>query len=840
MNYQEFLTSKCPPVIEAGFVPKSALPEWFKPHQRDVVEWAIQKGQAALFESFGLGKTVQQLQILKWVHEHTGGKVLIVAPLGVRQEFTINDGPRMGLKIQYCRTDAEVEAADTPYIITNYERVRDGGIDPSQFTGASLDEASCLRSYGSLTTQTFSEVFRCVEYRFVATATPSPNEFLEIINYADFLGVMDRGLAMTRFFQRDSKKAGNLQLYPHEEKNFWLWVASWAVFLNSPADLGYDATGYDLPPMQVEWHEVDAPTEAPGSMCDSWGQPLLFEKPNAGIQHVSKQRRRTLQQRVEKAVEVINSGGPDDHWIVWHYLEDERREIQKQIPESVAVFGTQELEQREQIVTDFSNGEIRILSSKPELLGSGCNFQRHCHKAIFIGPTDKFNDFIQAVHRIYRFLQSYPVEIHIVFADSQYDTVMIMRNKWERHEILQANMQAIIRKHGLSGDALKMKLTRDMHIDRDEVTGKNYRAIRNDCVKELATWEDNSVDEIVTSIPFSDHYEYSPHFADFGHNQGDDGFFEQFDYLVPELYRVLKPGRIACIHTKDRIQYGTMTGNAMYSVNPFSDKTVLSFQKHGWIYMGRIVIDTDVVRENAQTYRLGHTENSKDSTKMGCGSTEFVLIFRKWEPSMSPNQTANGPDPVTKDKTEYTRAKWQIHASGIWRSSGNELVSPQMLKGMETSEIYHWWRNYCEENRYDYMDHVKFTEAVESVGKLPASMMLLAPCSNNPDIWTDIVRIATLNTELSRKTTESHVCPLQTDVCERLIERYSNPGDTILDPFGGIHTVPYVAIGMGRKGIGIELNPNYWRFGVTFCERADREIAAPTLFDMLEDDEVTV
>jgi hypothetical protein len=324
----------------------------------------------------------------------------------------------MGLKIQYCRTDAEVEAADTPYIITNYERVRDGGIDPSQFTGASLDEASCLRSYGSLTTQTFSEVFRCVEYRFVATATPSPNEFLEIINYADFLGVMDRGLAMTRFFQRDSKKAGNLQLYPHEEKNFWLWVASWAVFLNSPADLGYDATGYDLPPMQVEWHEVDAPTEAPGSMCDSWGQPLLFEKPNAGIQHVSKQRRRTLQQRVEKAVEVINSGGPDDHWIVWHYLEDERREIQKQIPESVAVFGTQELEQREQIVTDFSNGEIRILSSKPELLGSGCNFQRHCHKAIFIGPTDKFNDFIQAVHRIYRFLQSYPVEIHIVFADS--------------------------------------------------------------------------------------------------------------------------------------------------------------------------------------------------------------------------------------------------------------------------------------------------------------------------------------------------------------------------------------------------------------------------------------
>jgi len=261
------------PVVESdGFEPKTDCPAWFKDHQRDCVNWAIRKGRAALFESFGLGKTVQQLQLCKWIHEHTGGKVLIIAPLGVRQEFTRNDGPRMGMKVIYCRTDAEVDAADTPYIITNYERVRDGQINPKRFAGACLDEASCLRSYGTKTTQQFAMLFRDVPYRFVATATPSPNEFIELINYADFLGVMDRGQAMTRFFQRDSKKAGNLQLYPHEEQRFWLWVASWAVFVHKPSDLGYDDSGYAMPDLDVKWHEVEGEQGEVGSCVDSRGK----------------------------------------------------------------------------------------------------------------------------------------------------------------------------------------------------------------------------------------------------------------------------------------------------------------------------------------------------------------------------------------------------------------------------------------------------------------------------------------------------------------------------------------------------------------------------------------
>jgi DNA modification methylase len=837
-DYQAFLTSKAPIAVAGGFDPPSRPHRSLKPHQIDIAVWMIRQGQAAAFASFGLGKTRIQLQVAKWIHQKTKQKVLIIAPLGVRQEFTRNDGPAMGMKVTYCRNNEEIQAAKTPFIITNYERVRDGQIDASQFGGVLLDEASCLRNYGTKTSQMFVEKFSATPYRFLATATPCPNDFIELINYADFLGVMDRGQSMTRWFQRDPNEAGNLQLYPHEEERFWLWVATWGLFVSRPSDLGHEDEGYALPKLNVHWHSVTVDYKRAAQEIDKRnGQRRLLPKTSGGIQEVAKERKHTIVERVREAKRIIDEH-PDDHWLVWHYLEAERHAICKEIPGSVAIFGSQKLDDRENKIVDFSNGKIQILAPKPEIAGSGCNFQKHCHRAIFVGPTDKFNDFIQAVHRIYRFLQSKPVEIHIVHADTQGETVSIMKRKWRQHDELTDRMQKIIKTHGLNQSNIEQRLKRMSGVKREEVKGNNFRAIHNDCVLELKTFDDDSIDQIVTSIPFSDHYEYSPNFNDFGHNNGDEGFFRQFDFLVPELLRVTKPGRVACIHTKDRIEYGTMTGNAMYSVNEFSDKTVASFKKHGWIYMGRIVIDTDVVRENAQTYRLGHTENAKDSTKMGCGSTEFVLLFRKWHPSMSPNDTASGPDPVTKDKSQYSRSRWQIHASGIWRSNGDEMISPAMIANMSVSGIYHWWRQYCEKHGYDYPTHLQFTEACEAAGKLPASMMLFAPCGHDPAIWTDILRIKTLNSELRKKTTEQHICPLQLDVIERLIERYSNPGEIIFDPFGGLMSVPYQAIQMDRQGWGTELNRDYWGFGVKFLERLEREQATPTLFDLMEADEM--
>lgn len=832
--YQEFLRRKVPIAERNGFNPPSKpVPKTLKPHQRDSVEWAIQKGRAAIFASFGLGKSRCQLQLMKWVHEQTGGKTLIVCPLGVRQEFTRNDGPAMGMNIVYCRTDAEIEAADTPYIITNYERVRDGDITVSQFTGTTLDEASCLRSFGSKTTQTFFDIFRDIPYRFVATATPSPNDYKELIHYAGFLGVMDTGQALTRFFQRDSKQAGKLTLYPHMEEQFWMWVASWALFINKPSDLGYSDRGYDLPPIQVHWHMVPVDYSRAWKQVDNKGQAKLFPDASNGLKEAASERKQTLEGRVHKAVEVVNAE-PNKHWLIWHDLEDERRMIEKLLPDAKTVYGSQDLEERENLIIGFSNGEYGKLATKPTIAGSGCNFQRHCADAIFCGPDYKFNDFIQAIHRIYRFLQTKRVNIHIVYAETQADVVTTLKRKWQRHDELITRMQGIIKRYGLNHEALQMGLTRTLGCDRNEIKGENFTCANNDCVVETMRMEADSVDEVITSIPFSDHYEYSPSYNDFGHNQGDDPFFDQMDFLIPQLYRVLKPGRMACIHTKDRIVYGSVSGLGMYSVNEFSDKTVAAFKKHGFVFCGRIPIDTDVVRENAQTYRLGWTENAKDSTKMGCGSLEYVLLFRKWHPSMSQDGTANGPHPVTKDNAQYTRSQWQIEASGIWKSGGNRLTDPAMLQSMTVEQVRSWWQRYTTSRIYNYQEHVHLSEAVEEVGNLPASFMLFSPHSQNPDIWTDILRINTLNSEQSRKAQENHICPLQLDIIERLINRYSNPGDLVLDPFGGIGSTAYQALKMGRRAYSIELNSEYWRFSVGYCERAEYQQAVPTLFDLAE------
>jgi DNA modification methylase len=335
----------------------------------------------------------------------------------------------------------------------------------------------------------------------------------------------------------------------------------------------------------------------------------------------------------------------------------------------------------------------------------------------------------------------------------------------------------------------------------------------------------------VTSIPFGNQYEYSPNYQDFGHNPSNADFFKQMEFLLPHLLRVLKPGRVACIHVKDRIRFGNVTGLGMPTLDRFSDKTADAFEKAGFAFMGRITIDTDVVRENNQTYRLGWTENSKDSTKMGVGMPEYVLLLRKLPSDLA---NAYADDPVKKSKTDYTRAQWQIDAASLWKSSSNRLPDPDMMVNIPLDAIGKIWRAFSVQHGYDYKEHVEIGRELEKRGKLPASFMLFPPISKNPDIWTDIVRMRVLNSEQGRRNQENHVCPLQLDICERLILRFTNPGDAVLDPFAGIFTVPYVAIKSGRKGYGIELSDEYWRCGVGYCEQAEAEHAVPTLFDLNE------
>lgn len=830
ISYQDFLLSKVAFAPETGFeISKDKINPALKPHQRDAVMWAVKGGRRALFEAFGLGKTVQELEWCRIITAEKGGKALIVMPLGVRQEFTKDAQELLGIPApQYVRTMAEVKAAETQIVITNYERVRDGDIDPTYFTATALDEASCLRDYGSKTYQTFTEKFKGVPYKLVATATPSPNRYKELIHYAGFLEIMDTGQALTRFFQRDSTKANNLTLYPHKEQEFWLWLSSWSLFITKPSDLGYDDTGYALPPMEINYHAVSYQHKDIDTEKD--GQVKLLADAAVSLKDAAKIKRDSIDARVAKMVDIVEAN-PDEHFILWHDLEAERHAIKKALPEAVEVYGSQDYDIREKRVIGFAKGESRLLATKKSLSGQGCNFQYHCHRAIFLGIDYEFNDFIQAIHRIYRFMQTEKVIIDIIYTEEEQEILRVLLQKWKQHTYMADKMTEIIKKYGLANTSLIDKLARTMGVERVKVEGKYYKAVNNDCILETEQMPDNSVDLIVTSIPFSNHYEYTATYNDFGHNQNTQRFFEQMNYLTPNLLRILRPGRVFACHVKDRVLFGNATGTGMPTMEPFHAMCIKHYMEHGFMYFGMITVVTDVVRENNQTYRLGWTEQCKDGTKMGVGCPEYILLFRKLPTDTS---RAYADVPVTKDKADYTRAQWQIDAHGFWRSSGNRLLTKAELQSIPVDNLQAVYRKYSRENVYSYEEHVALAKRLDENGKLPASFMVVAPGSWNMDVWDDINRMRTLNTSQSRKRAQMHVCPLQLDIVERLINRYSNPGDVVLDPFGGLMTVPLVAVQKERFGIGIELSCDYFRDGVGYLQTAELQRGEPTLFDFIE------
>lgn len=825
--YLDFLRNKIRLADFAGFeVAESDINPILKPHQRAIVQWAVRGGCRAIFAAFGLGKSVMQIETTRLVRERAGGKALIVCPLGVRQEFR-RDGLMLGVNFKFIRTADEMEPG-TDFYITNYESVRDGKLDPNLFTVVSLDEASVLRSFGSKTYQTFLALFEKVRYRFVATATPSPNRYKELIHYAGFLGIMDTGQALTRFFQRDSTKANNLTLYPHKEREFWLWLNSWAVFLQRPSDIGFSDEGYDLPELQVHFHEVASDHSSAGTEKD--GQALLFKNVSLGVSQASGEKRDSLAQRIGKMVEILQAD-PYSNYILWHDLEDERRAIEQAVPSAVSVYGAQDLDEREQAIIDFSDGKFQYLSAKPVIAGSGCNFQRHCHKAVFVGIGFKFNDFIQAIHRIQRFLQAHPVEIHIIHSEAEREVLRTLMDKWRQHSSMVNNMTDIIREHGLNSLSMQDILARTIGVERLEVSGERFRVANNDCVLEAQAMADNSVDLIVTSIPFANHYEYTPSYNDFGHTENNDHFWQQMDFLTPELLRVLKPGRMYCCHVKDRILFGNVTGAGAPTVSPFHMEATFHARKHGFDYMGMITVVTDVVRENNQTYRLGWSEQCKDGTKMGVGSPEYILLLRKPQTDRSKGYA---DEPVRKAKDDYTRAQWQVDAHAFWRSSGNRLLTAEDLAGLGPDKLAKAFTEYSLANVYDYELHVRIGKELELRGALPSTFMSLAPGSHHAEVWHDVNRMITLNGQQTQKGLQNHVCPLQLDIVERLINRYSNPGELVHDPFGGLMTVPYCAVRLGRRGSASELNTGYFFDGVQYLQAAEKDMAMPDLFALLD------
>lgn len=966
------------------------------PHQRDIVRWAVLGGNRAIFAKFGLGKSVMQCEWLRLTCDSLGEPGLIVCPLGVRQEL-IRDAAMLGMDLRFIRSESEMELGHRFYV-TNYETVRDGKLDPRVFGAVSLDEASVLRSFGSKTYQEFLPLFEGVKFKLVNTATPSPNRFKELIHYAGFLGVMDTGQALTRFFQRDSEKAGNLTLYPHKEHEFWLWVSSWAVFIQYPSDLGYSDEGYELPEMEVVYHEV--PTDYAKAGEDRDGQALMFQDPALGLSAAAAEKRDSLPARIDEMGRILNgylareeglsegllpsqqgqaageaagaqpiplsgeqgcaqgeseslagaqprargrvakavsraaqgctereaegqlrsepaggTGGTAPHQdhelrdhpgavrsdadaagrtlcnlqdrqanadrygqlpnrslpcdgegpgsalhevqlgarhvqgqqgsahggdrvsdqiVIWCDLNAEQEAIERALAQRglsySSVHGSMTTEEAERRIQEWRDRKTYALIGKPVMLGQGMNLQQ-CNKALFLGITYKFNDLIQAVHRIQRFGQKRRCEVHILYSEAEREVLRTLQQKWAQHEEMVSKMTDIIKKYGLNQLAMQETLARTIGVERIEVKGERFEVANNDCVEEAKLKPESSVDLIITSIPFANHYEYSPSYNDFGHTDDNGHFWEQMDYLTPELLRMLKPGRLYCCHVKDRILFGNVTGQGVPTVSPFHAEALFHGIKHGFQYLGMITVVTDVVRENNQTYRLGWSEQCKDGTKMGVGSPEYILLFRKPQSDLSKGYA---DVPVRKSKDAYTRAHWQVDAHAFWRSSGNRMLTAEELAALGPDKLASLFTEFSLRNVYDYDFHVRIGEELEARGALPSTFMSLAPGSHHPDVWHDVTRMLTLNSEQSRRAVEKHVCPLQFDIVDRLIDRYSNPDEVVYDPFCGLGTVPYRAILKGRRGGGSELNPSYFMDQVHYLRSAEQQFSMPSLFDVLE------
>jgi len=636
MEYDDFVMSKRRSEVATGHNP-GKLNEYLQDFQNACVSWAIRRGRAALFEDTGLGKTIQQLAWADEVYYHTGGMVVILAPLAVSEQ-TIEEGAKFGIEVNRIPNGG---TPDSPGVwITNYERM--DAIDFTSLHGLVLDESSILKAHDGKTRQRIIDAAQGIPYRLSCTATPSPNDFEELGNQCEFLGVMTRTEMLATYFVNDTGDTGTWRLKGWGASKFWEWMGSWSVVLRNPSDIGFDGSKYILPAPEYIEHVVE--TEAVGDD--------LFTRPAMGLAERRKAQRDSVEARCKALADVVNAD-TSEPWLIWCHLNDEAELLASLIPGSINVQGSDKPEVKSARMLEFSHGKLRVLISKPKICGFGMNWQ-HCARMAFVGLDDSFEKFYQAVRRCYRFGQKRNVKVHLFTAENEGQILLNLKRKEIQHHQMSNNMIEHMK------DIMNKELLGQENIvddyQEDTKEGEVYTVHLGDCVKWSRRMADNSIDYSVFSPPFADLFVYSNSDHDMGNCKNDAEFVAQLKFLIAELFRVIKPGHNVSFHCMNLPT--TKMRQGFIGLRDFRGDLIRAFQDAGFIYHSEVCIWKDPVVAMQRTKALGllHKTIRENATMSRMGLPDYVVTMRK--PGEITDRVIHGDDlPV---------AMWQKYASPIW------------------------------------------------------------------------------------------------------------------------------------------------------------------------------
>lgn len=635
-DYDKFIAQKVSHAPSFGFEPYpfiTPLYEW----QELIVAWMVRQGRAAAFAECGLGKTIMQLEVASQIVKHTGKPYLIISPLAVGSQ-THREAEKFGIKTTLVREQSDVDL--TGINIVNYQRI--DKIDCSVFVGVGLDESSILKGFSGKTRIQLTETFRNTLYRHCYTATPSPNDFTELGQHADFLGVCSPAQMLATYFINDTFDTGTWRLKGHAEETFWQWVSSWSCCISKPSDLGYSDEGYDLPPVKTHIITVNVDHKA------DEGTGELFRNPNVSATELHRENRRTLIQRCESAAEVVNKSS--EPFIVWCHSNDESELLTKLIPDAVEVEGSMSLETKEENLNAFLTGKNRVIVTKSKIAGFGLNFQ-HCRNDLYVGLNHSFESFYQCGKRIHRFGQKKQVHRYIVQTDTENGVMKSIIRKQGQHE----EMKQLVKftKESLNKSP---KIT-FMNPEIKKVESDNFIIYHGDCVRVAKQLPDDSIGFSVFSPPFADLFCYSPDIQDMGNCNGLDEFMVQFGYLIDELTRITIPGRECAVHCCDLL--ATKWKDGAIEFKDFSGAISAAFRERGWLFHSRITIWKSPVTEMQRTKAHGllYKTLMSDSSKSRVGAPDYLLVFRK---------RGDNPKPITHTPEELPLSLWQELASPVW------------------------------------------------------------------------------------------------------------------------------------------------------------------------------